>query len=181
MYSVIHLSTHGKADDRVGDYSFLAFTEIPDSLENEYLYVRDLYNLRLNADMVVLSACETGIGELQRGEGILSLARGFTYAGAKSIINSLWSVNDQSTKFLMERFYTYLLEGLDKDAALRQAKLDYLASGENADPYFWAAFVPVGDMSPVELKDKNINWLWGLGGISLVAILLVWLRRGRGA
>ncbi len=88
-YQVVHLSTHGKANDREGDFSYLAFSEIKDSVENEKLYVRDLYTMDLNADMVVLSACETGLGELKRGEGIIGMTRGFTYAGAKSIITTL--------------------------------------------------------------------------------------------
>ena len=104
-YRIIHLATHGRADNRVGDYAFLAFTEIKDSIENELLYVKDLYNLSLNADLVVLSACETGIGKLQRGEGIISLARAFAYAGAKGIVTSLWSVSDKSTSELMRFFY----------------------------------------------------------------------------
>jgi CHAT domain-containing protein len=147
-YRILHLSTHGKADARVGDYSYLAFYPQPDSLENELLYVRDLYNLQLNADLVVLSACETGTGELQQGEGIISLARAFAYAGAKSIATTLWQVNDQSTQELMVRFYRYLKSGMTKDAALRQAKLDYL-DGHNdtgAYPFYWAAFIGVGDM-----------------------------------
>jgi CHAT domain-containing protein len=147
-YRILHLSTHGKADPRVGDYSYLAFYPKPDSLENELLYVRDLYNLQLNADLVVLSACETGTGELQRGEGIISLARAFAYAGAKSIATTLWQVNDQSTQELMARFYQHLKSGMTKDAALRQAKLDYL-DGHNdtgAYPFYWAAFIGVGDM-----------------------------------
>ena len=150
-YRIVHLATHGKANDKVGDYSFLAFTEIKDSLENELLYVRDLYNLRLNADMVVLSACETGIGELQRGEGIISLARGFTYAGAKSIFTTLWSVNDEQTKDLMLLFYKHLKKGMAKDKALRQAKLDFMKqlSSKNrnyAHPYFWSGMIGIGDM-----------------------------------
>ena len=147
-YRILHLSTHGKADARVGDYSYLAFYPKPDSLENELLYVRDLYNLQLNADLVVLSACETGTGELQRGEGIISLARAFAYAGAKSIATTLWQVNDQSTQELMVRFYRYLKSGMTKDAALRQAKLDYLDghSDTGAYPFYWAAFIGVGDM-----------------------------------
>ena len=151
-YRILHLATHGRADNRVGDYAFLAFTEIKDSLENELLYVKDLYNLQLNADLVVLSACETGIGKLQRGEGIISLARAFAYAGAKSIVTSLWSVNDKSTSELMRFFYRELKHGKDKDEALRLARLRFLKEStvKNSHPFFWAAFVPVGDMRGVK-------------------------------
>lgn len=148
-YRILHLATHGRADERVGDYSFLAFSEIKDSVENELLYVRDLYNLQLNADLVVLSACETGLGKLSRGEGIISLARAFAYAGAKSIVTTLWSVDDAKTKDLMVDFYRKLKKGMTKDAALRQAKLDYLESHTNpgdAHPFYWAGFAPIGDM-----------------------------------
>ena len=153
-YRIIHLATHGKANDKVGDYSFLAFTEQKDSIENELLYVRDLYNLQLNADMVVLSACETGIGELQRGEGIISLARGMTYAGAKSIITSLWSVEDGRTKDIMISFYEYLKAGKTKDGALRLAKLDYILDEKNdrskVHPFYWSGFIGIGDMRPIQ-------------------------------
>ncbi|MBK7869568.1 MAG: CHAT domain-containing protein [Saprospiraceae bacterium] len=148
-YRILHLATHGRADERVGDYSFLAFSEIKDSVENELLYVRDLYNLQLNADLVVLSACETGLGKLSRGEGIISLARAFAYAGAKSIVTTLWSVDDAKTKDVMVDFYRNLKKGMTKDAALRQAKLNYLKGHTNpgdAHPYYWAGFAPIGDM-----------------------------------
>ncbi|MEM9887266.1 MAG: CHAT domain-containing tetratricopeptide repeat protein [Bacteroidota bacterium] len=170
FYKIIHLATHGKANDKVGDYAYLAFTEIKDSIENEMLYNRDLYNLQLNADMVVLSACETGIGELQRGEGIISLARGFSYAGAKSIITTLWSVNDARTKEIMESFYQYIKVGKTKDAALRQAKLDFIQQhAHEAHPFYWAAFVPVGDMSAIELKRGFGGW-WYLGAALLLML-----------
>lgn len=148
QYRIVHLATHGKADARIGDYSYLAFAPLPDSLENELLYVRDLYNLQLNADLVVLSACETGTGELQRGEGIISLARAFAYAGAKSIATTLWQVNDQSMQELIVDFYRYLDLGFAKDMALRQAKLDYLNRhpDSKAHPSHWAAVIGVGDM-----------------------------------
>jgi CHAT domain-containing protein len=151
-YRILHLATHGRADNRVGDYAFLAFTELKDSIENELLYVKDLYNLQLNADLVVLSACETGIGKLQRGEGIISLARAFAYAGAKSIVTSLWSVNDKSTSELMRFFYRELRRGKDKDEALRLARQRLLRESNvrNAHPFFWAAFVPLGDMRGVK-------------------------------
>lgn len=148
---IIHLSTHGKMDDKVGDYSYLAFTEQADSIENEWLYTRELYNLSLNADMVVLSACETGIGKLQRGEGIISLARAFAYAGAKSIVTTLWQVKDKSTKDIMILFYQNLKKGKAKDDALHQAKLDYIKNqnGELALPYYWSGIIPIGDMRPI--------------------------------
>ena len=172
-YRILHLSTHGKANDQAGDYSFLAFHQTPsDSLENEWLYNREIYNLQLNADLVVLSACETGIGELQRGEGIISLARGFSYAGAKSLVTSLWNVNDRSSMELMESFYGYLAEGQPKHLALREAKLDYLESHPAylQSPYYWAAFIAIGDMEPVKLSQPQ-PWRWFLGVLVFMALL----------
>ncbi len=151
LYRIIHLATHGKADARSGDYSFLAFnTGKSDSLYLK-LYARDLYNVSLNADLVTLSACETGIGQLQKGEGIINLTRAFAFAGAKSIVTSLWSVNDVRTKDLMVLFYKELAKpGMRKDAALRNAKLKYLSMyNVQADPYFWAGFIAIGDMSSI--------------------------------
>lgn len=151
-YRILHLSTHGIADERVGDYSYLAFAEQKDSLENEFLYVRDLYNLQLNADLVVLSACETASGELKRGEGIISLARAFAYAGAKSILTTLWVVDDAVAKDLTRDFYIHLKQGKTKDQALYLAKQQHLERSNNSrrHPFFWAAMIPVGDMSPIK-------------------------------
>lgn len=177
-YKVLHLSTHGKANDKVGDYSFLAFYELKDSLENEWLYNRELYDLELNADIVVLSACETGIGELQRGEGIISLARGFSYAGAKSIITSLWTVDDTEAPVLMKSFYEYLNKGYAKDAALRQAKLDYLQTSSKPQPYYWATFIPIGDMQPVSFQTGTPWWIWlGIIGVTLIALFWFYMRK----
>ena len=148
-YRIIHLASHSKVNPQSSNYSFLAFSEIKDSIENELLYVRELYNLSLNADMVVLSACETGLGEIQRGEGIISLARAFSYAGAKSIITTLWQVNDQKTKILMIDFYKYLRRGLPKQEALWRAKLDFMRK-TSSDPYFWAGFIGIGNMMPIQ-------------------------------
>ena len=149
---ILHLATHGRANDKTGDYSFLVFTRQPDSSENEILYARDIYNLQLNADLVTLSACETGLGELQSNEGIISLARAFTFAGAKSIITSLWPVSDAKTKDLMIDFYKNLRRGMLKDDALRQAKLDFLQRnrGQAAHPFYWAGFVGIGNMGKIE-------------------------------
>ena len=151
-YRFIHLSTHGVADARQGDYSYLAFAEQKDSIENEFLYVRDIYNTSLNADLVFLSACETAQGELQRGEGIISLARAFAYAGAKSIITTLWQVDDAATKDISIDFYKNLKKGFTKDVALRQAKLRHIKSARSAQkhPFFWAAMIGIGDMEIVK-------------------------------
>ena len=142
-YRRIHLSTHGYA----GDDSWLAFYKSGRPLDADKLYLRDIYNLRLNADLVVLSACQTGIGKLRRGEGIISLSRAFAYAGAKGIIATLWSVNDKKTKDFMLLFYRHL-QTKPAAEALREARREYLNAhkGEAAHPYYWAGFIGVGDM-----------------------------------
>ncbi len=155
---ILHLATHGKSNDRHGDYSYLAFYQTADSIENELLFVKNLYNMRIPASMVVLSACETGIGELQRGEGIISLARGFSYAGAASIVTTLWSIDDNASANIMVDFYKNLKDGLPKDIALRNSKMKYIANniGNNrTHPLFWAAFVPVGNMEPIT---NDLQW-----------------------
>jgi CHAT domain-containing protein/Tfp pilus assembly protein PilF len=150
-YRYLHLSTHGILDDRVGDYAYLAFGTPDGKRQFEKLYVRDLYNMSLNAEMVTISACEMGKGELKRGEGIISMARGFAYAGAKSIFTTLWKVDEARTNVLMVDFYGHLKTGKSKDAALRQAKLDFLKKYKTveAHPFFWAGFIGIGDMRAV--------------------------------
>lgn len=170
---LIHLATHGKANDQNGEFSYLAFHPTSNDQNDELLFVKDLYNLHLEADMVVLSACETGIGEYQRGEGILSLARGFLFAGAASIVTTLWSVDDRASSQIVEDFYKNLKEGQDKDEALRHAKLTYLNKykGSNrSHPLFWAAFVPVGKMDSIPVGFHH-GWLLIIG---LLVAVFVW-------
>jgi len=179
-YSILHLSTHGKANDKVGDASFLAFTAIKDSTNsNDVLFVRELYNLRLNAELVVLSACETGIGELQQGEGIVSLARGFSYAGAKSILTTLWSVDDAQSKVLIELFYRNLKKGKSKDSALHQAKLDYLAENPMArtHPFYWSSYVLIGDVQPYQVSSIGKYFILLGVVLALVLFFLVFLKK----
>ncbi|MDO8366254.1 MAG: CHAT domain-containing protein [Saprospiraceae bacterium] len=151
-FSILHLATHGKANHQEGDFSYLAFASDDENVENGLLSVGELYNLSLNADLVLLSACETGIGEQQRGEGVVSLARAFAFAGAKSIVATLWSVNDKSTMQVMDNFYAGIKSGKPKNVALANAKLQYLEKnpGQPSHPFFWAGFVAVGDMSPMK-------------------------------
>ncbi len=170
QYSMLHLATHAKLDDQRGDYSYLAFFGVNDTTQRAKLYVKDLYNLQLPVDMVVLSACETGIGKLRNGEGVISLARGFTYAGAKSLITSLWTVNDRSTAQLMTAFYKNLKAGMSKDEAMRTAKLSFLDSQAGSHPYFWAGFIPLGDMQALPVKYGK--WWWIVLAIGLTAGLI---------
>ncbi len=110
------------------------------------LQMSEIMRLKLNASLVTLSACSTGLGKLYDGEGIVGLTRAFFYAGADSVVVSLWNVNDFATGEFMKSFYQNLSRGMAKDAALRQAKLAMLKSrGEWKHPYFWAPFVLVGE------------------------------------
>jgi CHAT domain-containing protein/Tfp pilus assembly protein PilF len=147
-YRILHLATHGQADKRAGDNSLLAFAEQADTTDENLLFVRDIYNMALQADLVTLSACETGIGKLQKGEGVISVARAFAYAGAGSIVNTLWGVDDEHTKEFMILFYKELHKGANKSAALQTAKRA-LAKRPGSHPFFWAAFIGIGDMRPV--------------------------------
>lgn len=171
-YSIIHLATHAKANDDNGDFSFVAFSPQDADDDLSRLYAQDLFAQELDAELVVLSACETGIGEFRRGEGMLSLSRGFMYAGAKSTVTSLWEVNDASTKTIMLDFHRYLKKGRSKDESIRLAKLNYLENSENPHPYFWAAFVPFGDMKAIGNDSNGILWLILIAATLLAIIYL---------
>ncbi len=181
-YNILHLATHGKANDIRGDFAFLAFTNSGNDKMDYLLFNRELYQMNLPADMVVLSACETGIGELQKGEGIVSMTSGFVKAGVKSIITSLWSVNDQVSADLMRGFYKKLLEGNNKAEAIQQAKLFYLnpPNPALAHPYFWAGFVAIGDMEALQFKPKTSTFTWHWVGLAaLLVFAFLFLRQLR--
>ncbi len=168
-YNLIHFATHASANDAFPDYSYLAFSN--DSTNTNLLYVKDLYNYDIKADLVTLSACETGIGKLQKGEGMLSLARAFNYAGVPAIVTTLWKINDQSTSEIMEYFYENLYNGLSKKEALRHAKLTYLELNEDPllkHPYYWSGIVLTGNVEPVAAPNFLI---WILLGIIFLVLL----------
>jgi CHAT domain-containing protein/tetratricopeptide (TPR) repeat protein len=172
-YPILHFATHGKMNDQHSSYSYLAFTHPEnDSTDQHLLYVKDLYQMQLNAEMVVLSACETGIGKLQKGEGIISLSRGFSFAGAKSLVTTLWSVNDVQMSKIISLFYKNLGKKENKNTALSHAKREFIKSSppQFAHPYYWSAPVLVGDVSPVELGSE-FPWIWL--GVGLIVLGLV--------
>lgn len=154
-YSMLHLSTHATA----GSYATIPSIEFYDST----LYLSEIYGYEMNLDLVVLSACETGIGKLRKGEGTMSLARGFSFAGVKNLIVSLWKVNDKSTEKLMSGFYKNLKKIKSKEKALHVSKLDYLQdndiSNSKKSPYYWASFIYLGETSPAIESSFKYYWL----------------------
>lgn len=139
---IIHLAIHAKGFESLGDYSYLVFA-YPDSIHKVRVFARDVASMRLNADMVVLSGCETGQGSNYTGEGVVGLGRAFSVAGAKSVVLSLWNVDDQSTSTLMKQYYANLKAGQSKGKAMNNARRTLINQGYA--PYFWAPFVVYGD------------------------------------
>ncbi|MCP4443302.1 MAG: CHAT domain-containing protein, partial [Aureispira sp.] len=175
-YGVIHLAMHGILNKKHPILSNLAFTKDDDLEQNNFLHAYEISQLELHADLVVLSACETGYGKFKQGEGVLSLARSFMYAGVPSLVVSLWQVNDASTAQIMNYFYENLAKKKDKATALQQAKLEYLktAKGLAAHPAFWAPFIQIGNSEPILIKTKHNYTLWYiLGGVFLILGLVL--------
>jgi CHAT domain-containing protein/Tfp pilus assembly protein PilF len=143
-YRIIHFACHGFLDESAPLRSALVLSMDDDPEEDGFLQAREIYELRLDADLVILSACQTGRGRLENGEGVLGLPRTFFCAGARSAISSLWKISDRSTSSLMRNFYRFLASGLNKAQALRQAKLKMLRS-RLRHPFYWAGFVLNGD------------------------------------
>ncbi|MBI1769012.1 MAG: CHAT domain-containing protein [Bacteroidetes bacterium] len=146
-FKFIHIATHGFANEESPELSGLLLAQDTTELEEDnVLYMGEIYNMQLKCELVTLSACETGLGKIMEGEGVVGLARALTYAGAQNILVSLWKVNDASTAALMIDFYQALLnESRDSiSAALQKAKTNMIASGKYADPYYWSPFVLLG-------------------------------------
>jgi len=162
-YNVLHLAMHTIMKDDDPLKSLLAFSDVEegDTIEDNRLYAYEIYNLKLNAEMAVLSSCNSGFGKMQKGEGMMSLARGFIYAGCPSIVMTLWQVADKSSSELMTSFYGYLKKGQSKQEAMRHAKMDYLESADDltSNPYFWSGFVVLGDSSPIYKKSGLAYWM----------------------
>ncbi len=154
-YDIIHLAMHTIIDDRNPAYSKLIFEKTDNEKEDGLLNTYEIFNMELKSRMVVLSSCNSGYGKLQTGEGIMSLARGFIYAGCPALLMTLWTVEDQSGSDIMISFYKNLNSGMSKDQALRYAKLTYLKNCDqlHSHPYFWAGYVNIG--STVSLNDKH--------------------------
>lgn len=141
-YAYIHMATHAFVNEQTPGLSGILLA--PGENDNGVLYLSEIYGLNLNAELVVLSACDTGLGSLYRGEGMIGFTRAFIYAGAANIMVSLWKVSDRPTAELMISFYGKYMRGTTKSAALREAKLTMINNPTTADPKNWAAFVLAG-------------------------------------
>lgn len=169
-YSILHLSTHASSGgvDTAASIKFY---------DQEIVYP-ELYSLNINPDLVVLSACETGIGKLYKSEGAMSIARGFQFAGARNLLFSLWKVNDFTTSVFMDYFYQYCERGTSYLEANHKAKLNFLKdkriSNAKKSPYYWSAFVYYGG---VESGEESFNYVYLIFGfIAVIGLLLIFTR-----
>jgi CHAT domain-containing protein len=148
QYRIVHIATHGLLDTERPELSALIFSLVDEAgkPQDGFLRAHEVFNLNLPAELVVLSACETGLGKQVRGEGLVGLTRGFMYAGAARVVVSLWGVSDQATSELMAKFYQNLLKGGQRPAAaLRAAQIEMWRTQRWHAPYFWAPFVMQGE------------------------------------
>lgn len=167
--SIFHFAGHGKASN---DSSYLLLAN-----NQEYLRYEDISNYYNNMDLVVLSACETGLGIWNPGDGSKSLAKAFIESGTGAVVYSLWNMNDNSTQKIMGYFYQYLSKGQAKDEALRNAKLSYIneSTGDDKQNFYWAGFVATGDMAPILQKNPILHYLqnhWVIG-VTICFILII--------
>ncbi len=138
--------------------------------DDGYLYAHEIYTMQLRSELAVLTACETGGGNIRQGEGVMSLAYSFLHAGCASVVMSLWKIDEKTNAEIISNFYEYLAKGVDKREALRKAKLQFLQNnkGELSHPYYWAGLALIGDSEAVY---KNDNWLYWIVGITSALIL----------
>lgn len=181
--AVIHLAMHSIADREAPMNSMLVFndTEQRNGTYDGLVHFHELIDMSLHCDLAVLSACETGVGQYRVGEGVMSLARAFNYAGVRNVVSSLWKVDDLATKEIMVKFYEKLAEGMGKADALAEAKRWYRREHPDAPPSKWAAFILIGDNEPVKLKKRSPVRPWMWGGATVVLIAGFAIRRKRGS
>ena len=172
--SIIHLSTHSYLFNK---QPVIFFSNVSDSENDGFLEASEIVQLKLNSDLVVLSSCNSGLGRIDESEGIMGMSKAFFEAGAKSIIVSLWEVNDKYTSRLMTLFYKKLSDGLDKSEALRQAKIEFIKE-YSPNPYYWGAFVLTGDISNFRINHpfNSYNLIIDIVALALIILmLLIWI------
>ena len=175
-FSILHFATHGVLDPRRPESSGLILSTINrgGQTQDGFLGLSDIYNLHAPVDLVVLSACRTGLGKDVRGEGLIGITRGFMYAGASSVVASLWKVDDEATAELMKKFYSNMLQhGMTPAAALRAAQNSIRQQPQWRSPYYWAAFTIQGDYRGVIKVARANSTSAFANGIVFVSSLLM--------
>lgn len=172
-YRLLHLAMHSELNNEDPMRSTMVFAGAGEDRE---LTAHELYNLKLEADLAVLSACNTGLGEVRRGEGIMSLSRAFSYAGVPAALISLWKVPDKATSKIMVRFYAHLKSGASKSEALQKAKTDFIRDYPAMDhPYYWSGFVLAGNNDPIPFPRSM--WPYVVAGVALAGGLFLLMKR----
>lgn len=178
-YDIVHMAMHASLVGKNPLLSHLIFATDSAEAEDNILYGYEILDLDIPAELLILSACNTGLGKLEDSEGIISLSYAFNYAGCRSNLMSLWAVDDQSTKEIVVQFLTYLSKGFKKDEALRWAKLEYLkkASPTRVHPYFWASLTLIGNSEPIVHPSIKTPWIIGFALLFVAGIVLFMLKR----
>ncbi|HZZ76546.1 MAG TPA: CHAT domain-containing protein, partial [Puia sp.] len=176
-FPIIHLATHAMTDLDNPSASFIAFYPTAGIRSEDFLFLDEVYSLNMDScRMIVISACETGRGELVHNEGVMSFARAFLYAGCPSTINTLWKADDHSTSEIIKLFYKYMEEGDSKTLALQRAKLEFIRNNPLLrNPVYWSHIVLTGDTHP--LYKKRQPWIWAVFAIIFATILLFSIKR----
>ncbi len=166
-YKIIHFATHSIIDEKIPARSSIVLAMHEELSEDGFFQMREVYNTKLNSYLVTLSSCQTGLGEFIHGEGIEGINRAFFYAGASSVLMSLWAVNDQASCQLMERFYVHLRSSESIMNALRKAKLELIESNPLSHPYYWAGFIASGKADEIIFPRTSSKWIF-LGAFLVV-------------
>ncbi len=168
-HSIIHIGTHAESNNENPQFSKLIFAKNNQEHENNDLFVHEIYNCDLRSDLAVLTACETGKPGYQDGEGMVSLAHAFNYAGSNCILTGLWKIDEQTSSIIVEDFYKNLIAGMSKDEALQKAKMKFLQEGEGRmlAPQYWGGLVLMGNTAALPIQAKGVYNYWMLTGILL--------------
>jgi CHAT domain-containing protein len=181
-HKIIHIATHAESNNLSPELSRIIFAKsISNDFSNEEnsFYTYEIYDCDLASNLTILTACETGKPGYQPGEGMISLAHAFNYAGSESILTSLWRIDEKSSMRIVELFYKYLSNGNPKDKALQQAKLEYLASeeGRTLSPRYWAGLILIGNTTPISISKSNTWMFWLFGILVFLSVSFFVLRR----
>ena len=178
--SLVTLSTHGIVNTEIPLESRLLLNQ---SQVDGSLYLFEMLSMEINSPMVILNACNSGMGKLQVGEGILSMARGFQFAGVRTVITTLWPIDDQASASVMDFFFKNLNSGMESGEALMKARNSYIdqSSKANGAPFFWAGQVLIGDPGPIELqpRDSKPLWVFVLGFAAIISLILIIYKKRR--